>query len=69
MTDRFALWVGAKEISTRLRVKQNTVYRWQQRGLLPPPTGTVHGRDAWDWNDVRAWAIETNRMPNIGAPT
>jgi predicted DNA-binding transcriptional regulator AlpA len=54
--------VGAAEIAMRLGVKPQTVHRWCQRKLMPPPRWTVSGRPAWEWTAIEAWARSTRRM-------
>ena len=54
--------VGILEIATRLKVKRDTVNKWRDRGLFPPPRWTVGGRPAWHWPEVLEWAEETNRV-------
>jgi predicted site-specific integrase-resolvase len=54
--------VGAVEIAERLGVEPGTVHRWVQRGLLPEPRWRVSGNPAWEWQDVRRWAIKTARL-------
>jgi predicted DNA-binding transcriptional regulator AlpA len=61
--------VGIPEIADRLGVKRPTVDAWRQRkgARFPEPRWTVGRGPAWDWPDVKAWAIETNRMPHATA--
>jgi predicted DNA-binding transcriptional regulator AlpA len=57
--------VGTVEIAARLAVARSTVDQWRQRSLgFPEPRWTVGGRPAWNWLDVEAWAVQTERLPN-----
>lgn len=57
--------VGQKEIAERLGVRQNTVAMWLARRTsteFPAPKWTVGGRPAWEWAEVRKWALATGRL-------
>jgi hypothetical protein len=61
--------VGLAEIAERLGVTRYAVDQWRQRDVLPEPRWRVGRRPAWNWTDVRHWAISTGRLaaePNIG---
>lgn len=56
--------VGPKEISHRLKVKQNTVHIWAQRDSanFPTPEIRVSGIPLWNWDVIQQWAEETGRL-------
>lgn len=54
--------VGTVEIAERFGVARTTVDHWRVRDEnFPEPTGTVGGRPAWHWPDVKAWGMATDR--------
>jgi hypothetical protein len=54
--------VGLFEIGKRLDVKQGTLDRWCQFGLLPEARWTIGGQRAWCWRcDVEPWARRWGR--------
>lgn len=58
--------VGAVEVAARLGVKRATVDIWRTRDLgFPEPRWTVGGRPAWNWDEIEAWAKQTNRTPTL----
>lgn len=58
--------VGLKEIAERLGVQRNTVDVWAYRKLLPDARWQVGGRPAWNWPDIKAWALESGRLTDPG---
>lgn len=57
--------VGQTDIAQRLKMQRGTVYQWRQRGIFPPPDGTLNQGSIpwWWWATVEAWAVETGRLP------
>jgi predicted DNA-binding transcriptional regulator AlpA len=57
--------VGADEIAQRLGVaRRQAVHLWRQRYPdFPTPVATLKTAMVWDWNDVKAWASATGRLP------
>jgi hypothetical protein len=55
--------VGVLEIADRLGVKDRSVHKMIQRGVMPPPDYvTVNGSRAWEWRTILWWAGETQRL-------
>lgn len=55
--------VGTVEIAERCGVSRSAVDAWRARhDTFPAPCYTVGGRPAWEWAEVQAWAVGTNRM-------
>lgn len=56
--------VGPKEIADRLNVKIGTVYQWPHResARMPEPEARVSGIPLWNWETIRAWAADSNRL-------
>lgn len=61
-TSRVADPVGTVEVAARLGVSRSAVDQWRARHSdFPAPRWTVGGRPAWDWAEVHAWAVRTDR--------
>lgn len=50
-----------KEVAALLGVQPNTVYRWKQRGKLPPPDGHISGVDGWWRETLEEWRLTRKR--------
>ena len=55
--------VGVIEIAARLGVRDRSVHKMKQRGVLPRPDHeSVNGSRAWEWRNILWWAGETKRL-------
>jgi ParB-like chromosome segregation protein Spo0J/predicted DNA-binding transcriptional regulator AlpA len=50
--------LGMAELAEYIGAKRPTVYKWQQRGQLPPADLTVSGQPAWYSSTIDAWQSE-----------
>lgn len=55
--------VGTVEIASRLGVTRAAIDQWHRRPVgFPEPKWTIGGRPAWDWAEVKRWAVDTGRL-------
>ena len=67
--------VGISEIAERLNVQRQTVNSWRSRGKedrerstpLPQPAVIITKTPIWEWETIRAWALNTGRLPAANA--
>lgn len=57
------MFITCQAIAELAQVKIDTVYRWRQRGLLPPPARFMRGnRPVFNRVEVEDFLIATGRM-------
>ena len=56
--------VGAHEIAQRLGMRRpQVVHEWRRRHKdFPKPIATLKTALIWDWQQVEAWALKTDRL-------
>ena len=58
--------VGVVEIADRTGVKPITVRKWAERhAAFPASRWRVSGNPAWDWDEVRNWLRDTERLREL----
>jgi hypothetical protein len=51
-----------KDLSERYRRTPRTINGWKNEGILPPPDGTINGRDYWHQETIEANERERFRV-------
>jgi hypothetical protein len=61
--------VSAAEVGRRLELSSERIRQLAKEGKLPPAVGRVGRNDVWRWDDIRIWAVATDRLSDMaGAP-
>jgi hypothetical protein len=47
MTDQFKALLRDKDLGERYGRSPRTINEWKKKEILPPPDGTINGRDYW----------------------
>lgn len=61
--------LGKADIADLLGYPRKTVHTWSDRGLLPPPAGTLSSAPYWWDQDILTWAEATGRAGRRPAET
>ncbi len=61
--------VQTVEVADRFGVTRRAVDQWLERHEgAPDPAQILHTGPVWDWDDWRAWGIQTGRLDKHGQP-